>query len=143
MATEATSSTQGRTPAFEKLTSYKIETKLSHLTSQVWFLRLKAAAVTLDCDIAFEDDGAPRSTQRQAYWLLSSNLPDSYTYLLAIHKTAKGLFEALQSEFEGKSFVRKADLYQQLSQLRPTHERLNDFLNHSSAESCSGGSNCV
>jgi hypothetical protein len=45
-----------------------------------------------------------------------------------LRKTAKNFYEALQAEFQGKSFIRKADLYQQLSQLRPTHERFVAFL---------------
>jgi hypothetical protein len=120
--------TQG-TPAFEKLTSYKSDAKLSHLTSQVCFLRFKAAAVTLNCEMAFTRFGASASIERQAYWLLSSNLPDSYAFLLATHTTAKGLYDALQADFQGKSLIRKADLYQELSQLRPTHEGLDEFLN--------------
>jgi hypothetical protein len=106
---------QGGTPAFEKLTSYKIDTKLSHLTSQVWVFRLNATAVTLDCEPAFSSSSSPRAIERQAYWLISSNLWDTYAYLLATHKTAKSLHEALQAEFQGKSFIRTTDLLQQLS----------------------------
>jgi transposase InsO family protein len=120
---------QGTSAAFDKLTSYEIKTNLSHQSAQVWFLRLKAAAVTLDCEQALSAGGTSKSTERQAFWLLSSNLPDAYAYLLDTHTKAKDLFDALQAEFAGKTFIHRADLYQQLSQLRPTHERLDDFLN--------------
>lgn len=113
-----------------KLQTYKIDTILSHDTSVVWFRRMKAAARALGCYSALTNTAtASAHAKLQANWLVTMNLPDSYTYLLDAHEDVQDLWTALVDEFAGTSFLRKADLYQQLSTLRPKHESLDSFLN--------------
>jgi hypothetical protein len=109
----------------------RFETPLTHETSTVWFRRLRCACETLQCEAALTDDNAPDIHKRQAKHIITVNLPDSDTYLLDSQPSAKELYEKLLADYAGQSYVRKAELYQRLLELRPKHERLCDFLQRS------------
>lgn len=113
----------------DKLQTYKVSTVLSHSTATVWFRRIKAAARALRCEDALLGSNASEQSKAQANWLVTTNLPDSYTYLLDAHTNVRSLWTALESEFAGTSFLRKADLYGQLHLLRPNNESMDSFLN--------------
>jgi hypothetical protein len=86
------------------------------------------SADTLQCLDAFSDETLPAQLQAQAQWLISVNLPDDETYLLDLYDTPKKIWDKRQSDYAGKSYVRKAELYQRLAALQPNHEKLSEYL---------------
>lgn len=109
----------------------KFDTPLTEETSEVWFRRLRVHAETLLCADGFTDEAADGQVKRHAKFLITCNLPDNETYLLDANPTAKELFEKLQGIYAGSSYIRKAELYQRLLELRPKREKLSDFLQRS------------
>jgi GAG-pre-integrase domain len=109
----------------------KFDTPLTDETSAVWFRRLRVHAETLQCSAALTDPLASDVEKRHAKFLLTVNLPDEETHLLDANPTAKELWDKLLSDYAGTSYIRQAELYQRLLELRPKREKLSAFLQRS------------
>jgi transposase InsO family protein len=110
----------------------KFDTPLTPATATVWFRRVLVACETLLCETALTDASAPDHAQRQAKFILTANLPDDESYLLDLHTTAKELWDKLQADYAGTSFIRKAELYQRIThELPPRNETLHAYLTRS------------
>jgi hypothetical protein len=107
----------------------KFDTPLTPATAAVLFRRVLVACETIMCEAALTDDAAPDHEKRQAKFVLSVNLPDDGSYVLDVHPSAQGLWDKLQADCAGTSFIRKAELIQRMThELPPRNETLHAFL---------------
>ena len=107
----------------------KLGTELTDEPASDWFCQVRLMARTLDCLDAFTNDQPDPQAEKQAYFILSMNLQMGLFHVTDACTTAKALYDHLQKDYAGKTFVRKAELLQRIiRELPPANESLEAYM---------------